>query len=163
MPGRPEFSQPGTEGGGQTVATQDRPEPVDFSVDTSETIAAGENETVEINPPEGAVYRLIALYTRADPVDAATDGRQEMRVRPLATFMATRARATYDQPLSFESGHWIKADVQEDPPEKSAQQLAIQELIATKDSPIQIEYINNTDADQTANRSYRAVLEKRTF
>lgn len=154
MPGRPEFSQPGTEGGGQTVAVQQRPEIGFQELSQSSTLASGTDELVEVYAPEGMVYNLRFLQFRVgeNTGAGATSGNHLITPRE-DTLAFLRGKSSHDQSLEFSRNQWTSANSEKQPTGAAAVQ-AIQVARATATEPIVLRYKNGTDAEQPNSRDW---------
>lgn len=164
MPGRPPWSQPGTEGGGQTVAVQNRPNVVTKKVDKTGTVSSGGGtELVEIFAPTGSVYELTALWVQADEVSNATSGKHGLTVSMPQSVQVLRGKSTYSDVVRFNKFYWEKASDLIEPDTGAGQARAAQSVIATEDKPMQILYSNDTDADSNGTRTHRMAFREVTY
>jgi hypothetical protein len=164
MPGRPDFSQPGTDGGGQTVATNQRPNLKTVELDSDTEVAAAASELTEVYAPNGAIWSVVGAKIKVDPDSDATTGIHEFRIRPAGGKMSfLLGRSNYDTLLEFNYLNWNSADTISLPAGGAAQGQAIRQLRASEDKPIKIRYKNDTDATQENSRTINLLVEESTL
>lgn len=167
MPGRPPWSQAGTEGGGQTVAMTERPEIVKQDVSQTVSVAAGSTEVVEVYAPTGGIYSVRHLRMKVSADGNATSGEHTMQLVSTAGngtgIRATTGTSNYNSTVSFYAGEWYSADVSQGPTDGGALQAKVGRTKATETEPIQLKYMNNTDAAQDNERQLRVVLEEVSY
>lgn len=160
--GRPQFAAAGTNGGGQTIATQSRPEVEAINSDRSTTVAAGTSETVEIYAPTGSNYEVRGSTIQV-PAAGGTTGNHTFEVRTAGRVMVLRGRSGYQDEIRFEMGHWRTAPTSALPSDQSTAKQIENSLRATENSPLEITYDNSTDADQTDTRIIRYTVEEVSY
>jgi len=163
MPGRPEFSQPGTQGGGQTVATQNRPNIITLDETQTDTVSVGGSEVVEVYAPTGSVYNVKAIAMRCQPPDGAADGDHRMYISTSGGQRVLWGNSKFDNQIRYQYSVWLDANKSQYPNTEAAQALAEKGLKATEIKPIQFNYSNNTDVDQTNERVYNLLIEQVTY
>lgn len=163
MPGRPEFSQPGTRGGGQTVATQDRPNVKVVDLSQTTTVAAGSTENLETFAPSESLYRIVGAKIIAPPPTGAASGFHIFKILTGGGIALLAGRSGYQTDIRFHRSYWRTANEVSEPPNEAAQQEAISSLKATESQPVEIEYQNQTDVDQTDNRTIKLLVEEATY
>lgn len=163
MPGRPDFSSPGTYGGGQTVATTNRPELVTVLVENTTSLAAGSSERTEVYAPSGSVYNPTAMYLLAKGDPDWTSGSHSFNVRPMDHFGTIRGQSDYNGQILFSRSYWVDGNSAKEPPDGGAQTQAVRALRATSSSPIVIVYNNNGDVAQDQKRVIRFVIEESEY
>lgn len=158
--GRPQFSQSGTDGGGQTVAVTNRPEVKHIKVDGSGSVASGGMESLEIYAPSGSIYKIksLSLYARNDA--DATTGDHEFKVRPLDQVDTITGKSNYNTYLTFQRGAWKTADLEQFPSNEAAQQSCVNSLRATENSALTVRYYNNTDVTYDRIENAQVVVEE---
>ena len=161
MPGRADFSQPGTAGSGQTVAVNSRPEISTEISDQDATIPAGESETIEFYPPTGSTYKVIDMFFQA-PAISGTSGVHRVRVASVGILYSIIGESNYGDKLRINQSRW-DATAKQQPSNEAALSSQIQSLRGTENSPISINYKNETDADQTSKRLYRLAVEEVSY
>lgn len=160
MPGRPDFSNPGTQGSGQAMAVQNRPTISNVSSTQTTSVASSTTETVDIYAPSGATYRVLNMQLKV-PADAtATTGTHEIGVKPFGAFDVMWGESTYAADVWFTRSHWFSADSQTMPASEDATIDAMASLGATENGALQIYYRNSTDAAQDNNREYTFMFEE---
>jgi len=161
MPGRPPWSQSGTRGSGQIIASTDRPEIETSKVTPSGDLAAGSSETTEIYAPTNAIYRLQSWRFQVEPIGAATTGTHKYFLRPAGSgaFTAFIASSSFDNQVNV-NPTIRSADKKKVPNSAHAQLQSLDDSIATENNPIQITYKNGTDAAQNSDRNVRLVLRR---
>lgn len=164
MPGRPPWSQSGTQGGGQTVAVNERPEVKVQEFDQTTDLAAGASETVEVYPPKGAIWTMNGMRLRAKGIGAATTGNHRFVLRHTTSppITATYGEASYNNEVMFGNSNWTKASAS-DPSDAKAQAEAVKAIRATENHPFIFEYQNDTDATQTKKRVYQLSVDEVTL
>lgn len=162
MPG-PEFATPGTKGGGQTVAVNDRPQIETVDVSQSGSVTSGTTETVEIYAPSKATYSVRSMFVLAQADADATSGDHAFRFRPVNDHTAIEGKSDYNGRLGWDLGHFVSANLSVHPSNEAAQVLTAQKLQATESAPLVVEYANNTDAAQENSRTYNFVFERRDY
>lgn len=158
--GRPQFSQSGTNGGGQTVATQSRPEIVSVNIEETSNVASGSDEITEVYAPTSAIYNVQNVQVYIDPDADATTGDHELQFKPLGDFTVTKGKSNYNTRIWYVGSAWESADIDQQPTANEAQLPAVQSLQATENSPITLRYINNTDVAQENNRLIDLIVEE---
>lgn len=160
MPGRPDFSQPGTKGASETVAVQERPEIKDITAHGSGDIASGDTEVQEVYAPTGKVYDLVAWDFHVDGIGSATSGNHLCILRTVGDIAQLRGNSNYDTRVRWFAGYWKTANVDKEPPDHATAKTTVQAVQATENAPIKVEYRNQTDATQTDTRNIYLVVEE---
>lgn len=163
MPGRPDFSQSGTAGGGQTVAVTNRPEVEGLNSDQTGSVAAGATETVEIYAPTGALYHVRAMTLNVGFDGTATSGTHEFQVRTAGNIRALIGEANFDAKIAFEGGIWTAANTKQQPSTEAGQVATLINVEATENEPVKVLYTNNTDAAQDNDRLIRLTVEEVSY
>jgi len=161
--GRPEFSQPGTQGGGQTVAVNNRPNIVKKSLTQTDTVAAGGSELVEVYAPAGSVYTLKQIQLDVAGIGSATQSDHRFLLESAGHVYAVEASSSYADKLTVWKGSYQNATNLKRPDSDAALVQQIQSMQATENQPIRVNYLNRTDADQTDQRDINMVLEKSEY
>lgn len=163
MPGRPDFSQAGSEGSGQTMAVNERPELANLDASATDSVAAGNREVTEIYAPSGSLYKIVALDISVKPDADATTGDNRVMVRPMDQLAVLQGQESFDSRLRFARSHWEGASISAQPPSAAAQTQAVQSIKATENAPIVFWYDNNTDAAMENQRRYLLVVEEVSY
>ena len=163
MPGRPDFSQAGSQGSGQVVATTDRPELVSISQVETSDLPAGTTETVDIFAPSGSIYRPLNVDLSVASPSGSSNGIHQLTLNSLDAVTATFAESNHGDDLRLTTGKWRKATSKKEPTTESAIRASIESLVATENSPIKILYLNDTDVVQAKDRSYEFVMQEDTY
>lgn len=163
MPGRPDFSQPGSRGSGQTVAMQSRPELEQLQIDPTTTIPAGETIRTEIYAPTGATYSVESLYAHAQSIGSATTGNHVLWFEGMGALGIIKGQSQYNSPVYWVYSGWRTADIEQAPSDPAAQIHAVQSLKATENTSFAIKYGNNTDAEQTNPPGYTLIIEEVSY
>lgn len=163
MPGRPPWSQPGTEGGGQTVATQERPEVSSVIESSSTQLASGDRENFNFYAPAGSIYRVKAMKLDCAVPSGAANGSHRFTVRPLGQMISLWGESDYTERVQWEYSHWYYANYKKLPPDGSAAIEQLNQLVATENSPIEVEYVNNLDVATSQNRRIQFVFEEMSY
>lgn len=161
--GRPQFAQPGTNGGGQTVAVQSRPEVTNVVQKKTSSLASGSSETIEFYAPTGSVYNVKAMKLKANQDNQWTAGSHLFKVSPVGAFDVLKGQSGYQNSLIFFRSHWASANEAKNPPDGAAQLLAVQGLQATENSPIRVQYKNDADLAQDNERVYKFVVTEESY
>lgn len=162
MPGRPDFSAAGSQGSGQVIATNSRPEVQDVMATTTGSVAAGNTEITEVYAPTGSVYNFLSAYFFVSPDATATTGTHQIKARPLDRFLSLQGRSTFDTAIQFKSG-WQSANDLQRPSTDAAAVHALSNLRATENAALSMRYINNTDAAQDNDRNMIFVVEEVSY
>lgn len=164
MAGRPDFSNPGSQGSGQVLATNNRPEVKKVTATQTGSVAASSSETTEVYAPTGSIYNVLAMQVYVPSDATATSGQHVMVIRPMGHFATLRGENTYAGDISYDRGHWNKVGTDgASPPDEAAQAEYVRALRATENSPITILYQNQTDAAQDNNRKILFVVEEVSY
>lgn len=159
---RPQFSAAGTDGGGQTLAMTRRPELDPIKIERTEPVAPGESESVEIYAPEDSTYRVVSLYLQAPPISGAS-GEHRIVVNATTGRDILQGESDSETAVRFKAGHWHAASEDQQPPSTAAQERSLDRLQASPEHPIEIQYHNNTDDEQTDARNYEVAVEEATY
>lgn len=163
MAGRPDFSQAGSSGSGQTVAVTERPELVSQNADQTTSVAAGSREYTEVYAPAGSIFNINQVKVIVEPDATALSGNHTVGVRPINKSTALHGNAPYSSGLEFTNRYWRRAATDSLPPSAAAQGAAINSLRATETRPLTFVYTNNTDAAQDNARQYQIIAEEVTY
>lgn len=136
--GRPEFSSPGTAGGGQTVATNEVPDTDVYDLSPSGSIAADETYVAEAYAPAGARIRVLAAYLHAP--DTGSTNYMRAYAASLPDNEVLYANGTG---ITWQYGYW-EDQTNAWPTDPVLQNRMLRALKATPSSPIQIEYENGS-------------------
>ena len=158
--GRPDFSTAGT-GSSSTVAVESKPTITMIDASQSSTVAPGDREIVEIFSPEGAQYQLTSMQLRVEPTEGA-NGDHSIVVTTAGWVSVLVGRAFPNGRVHWDRSTWQSAGRLTRPSSEAAQLRAAQSLRATPDDPIRIVYRNDTDSEQTDERTYLFVVEEVT-
>lgn len=162
MPGRPDFSTPGTGGSGQTVAVSNRPEIQKVTIEKTETLPSETLETVNFYAPSGSIYRLLAMELICDGIGGST-GFHEFKLRPQnLTLMKGKGDST--NRLAWQFNEWTGTSANDERPASTdAQVAAVNNAKGTETVPISFQYYNGADIDQTASRNYRILVAEESY
>lgn len=163
MAGRPDFSQAGSEGSGQHVATVDRPELQSLNEDRITSIASGAAEHVEVYAPAGATYTVNNLALRCAAEGTAVSGTHGFIVYPDVELNSLVGKSLYSSESRFDYGFWVVADDLQRPKTEAGQIEMMQSLTATENSPINIRYNNDTDVAVDNTRKIRLLVKERSY
>lgn len=162
MPGRPPWSQPGTDGGGQSIAVNDRPDLVADDYTQTGSMSASSIETTEVYPPTGSIYNVQAMYIKVPSIAAATGGNHHVRIQEGDKPYVLEGDSNYDTIIRWDFSQWMDAGTQ-NPSDPVAQGNAVRALRSDSAIPIKFVYYNGTDAAQDGDREYQLVLERRDY
>jgi len=163
MAGRPPWSQPGTHGGGQTVAVNDRPELVEHTANQTDTVAAGGTEVVEIYAPTDAIWTVNSLYFKAAADGDWTTGTHNWKWQPLDSVpVILRGGSDYTTDITWQGSNFRSAQTQE-PSQEVSQNIVLGRMKATAQNPLVSEYDNSADKVQEMDRNISMVLEEVTY
>lgn len=163
MAGGPPWSQRGTNGGGQTVAINDRPAIKQVDKDQSGDVGQGNTEVVDIFAPSGSLYKVSSMFLKA-PADADwTSGSHDFRVISTQGQKVMLGKSTYQDRLEWNFSNWIKATSSKTPSDNAATLMALHNVKATESESIRVKYNNNADAAQENTRNIRFEFEEVTY
>jgi len=164
MPGRPAWSQPGTQGGGQTIATQQRPEVEEINVDQTGIVEGNSTEETKIYAPEGSVYTVkhARIYIRNDPDWSSSHDGHKLQIRTIGTRQALNAESNYSTRIQFQYGSWKGVD-NANPNDPNLAYAKLTNLRATPESPITLTYSNLGDTVQEEDRKYSFICEVSSY
>lgn len=163
MPGRPPWSQPGTQGGGQTVAVNNRPEIIGKHYEQSANLAPGAAEETAIFAPSNSVWKFRSAYIFVPAPESATTGSHQYEVRTTQGIMPLKGTSTYDTACVFHGLTWTAANSSKKPTTESAQEGAVRSLMATENQPVKVKYVNETDVTQSKKRKQNIAVEEVTY
>jgi len=163
MPGRPEFSQPGTRKSGETVAVNSRPDVKLVDETQNLTIPVDGNAAVEVYAPTDSVYNVRGMVIRTpDPSeDGATTGTLTAQVKTTGSLSMLKAKEGPEGGPVWANGVW-KASSQE-PANEAAQVASLQAMKATDDSSFRWEMFNNTDVEVSGEFELIVVVEEVSY
>jgi len=161
--GRPEFSQPGTQGGGQTVAVNNRPEPVIETVEKTSSLPKDTWETTEIFPPDGAVWTVQALSIRVDPDPDWTQGKHRLAIDQENGFGVSIADFDHVDAVEFSQSAWGNTATSTTPETESATIEAIHNMMADETKPLIFNYRNEADGPQDNPRQFTVAVKEVTY
>lgn len=164
MPGRPDFTTPGS-GGGQRIAVNQAPRYEQITADTSVNVSGnGKTQQVaEIYAPEDSTYEVVSARLKAPPPTGATNGEHSLVIASAGFLKSVEGKSNYDNTLFWRQGGWTQADVQQLPGSEAAALQAMQSVVATENQPIRISYFNSTDVVQDQTLLLRFTVERRDF
>lgn len=167
MPGRPDFSQEGTQGGGQHIATQNRPNLHLKDFTQTGNVAAGNTERVEIYAPTGSIYQFGGMRLKHVLEGTEASGKHSFRIYSMddasGGLSVLLGESGYTTDLGYYWSDWQKADSRTLPSNVQALQKAVQSLMASDAQPVAIEYTNDTDVTQTKDRQIRFTIQEESF
>lgn len=158
--GRPQFSQSGTQGGGQTVAVSNRPEIENVNATTTGSLASGSVDQAEIYAPTGSVYFPVALFVRCATDATATSGYHTYILRTSGNVKVGRGRSNYNTDINYQHQSWLAADKTAYPSDGAAQAMIPERMVATENQPIKIGYYNDTDVAQDNDRQRQFTMKE---
>lgn len=125
------------------------------------TVPAGGNTMVDITPPLGYLYELMAIQIYIPSPSDATSGTHRVSLMCAGGDVGfLTGESTYNVDLLYSGGEWSKADVEQVPTDPVAQVLRPKGVRVDNNTPFQIGYINSTDVDQTQDRTYAFFVRK---
>ncbi|WP_430639196.1 hypothetical protein [Haloferax volcanii] len=173
MPGRPPWSTPGTRDGNERVASEittfKQLDTKRKTYNQTGDVAIGEEESVQIYAPSGAIWRVVGVSVHIYPPEnssgtAATSGDHTLYFRNLGGEWyeaALEGKSHYDSPLRLANGNWYNADKKQKPNDGGAQLAQMRSFRLTSDDPLTVSYRNDTDVTQTQTRNIAlAVIEE---
>lgn len=157
--GRPQFSIQRSRGDPKPVAVSKRtpPKPADHT--QSDSVAAGNTETVEIYAPSGSIYEVNNLKTQAPAPGSATTGDHQISMKSQGV-PRLFGKANYNSALKFEYYQWELADQRGEPPSGTPSVTAVTDAWADENNPITFIYQNNTDASNSNDRMYALAIKE---
>lgn len=165
MPGRPDFSQAGSEGSGQTVAVTERPELKTVTANQTGSVSKGTEEVVELYAPAGSVYEVFNLLLVASADADAAAGNHVFEAAPMNGRNALRGGSNFDTDLDFRAGVFLTADDASAtfPQNATSQTMMMQALRATENNPLVFRYENNLDVAQENQRNIEMQVEEVSY
>lgn len=130
-----------------------------LDVDQTSTVNAGNDENTDITAPSGYMYKILSIHLYAPDPTGSTAGEHYFRVEKYngtdrELKFLNGSSNTGDQ-VQFQYGEWLYAT------NTSAGDLAdIKDQYIDDTNGIRVRYVNNTDANQTANRRIRFLVQK---
>ena len=165
MPGRPPWSQPGTQGGGQTVAVNNRPTLANEDLSQSGTLSSGSQETVELFAPAGSVYQVINMLIYVPFPGTETSGSARVDVEPMGdsgSMLVGKSDHDGDR-VEYKHSEWLNANSAQKPSDKTAQTMVLKQLVATESSPIRVKVENSLDVDLTGDRTIVFIAKEMSY
>jgi len=164
MPGRPDFSAAGSQGSGQTVAINQRPELQLVDATQTGSVASGATEYIRIYAPSGSIYQSVVAFAVDINRPGGTSGyhRLDGRSLEISEGQGWRASADRSDSLSYQYSAWggTKSQI---PADDNVMYRAIRDLMATENEPILLQYKNRTDTEQTSDRKIRFGLKEVSY
>lgn len=165
MPGRPDFSQPGSQGSGQKVSVTERPELKLLDYYTTTSLASGSSERWEVYAPTGSVYRVLTAFIFAhDPAGSgATTGSHSAQIRSMDSLGVLYGQSNYNTNLKYDRLTWQTADLADQPKTEAGAAEAERSLRATENNPFVVKYTNDSDVATTEQRDFRIIAEEVSY
>jgi|GEM_PF-3255394 len=163
MAGRPDFSQAGSQGSGQTLAVSNRPELQVIEASKTTTVNSDGSERVEIYAPTGSIYSVVECWIKIVSPSGASTGSHFLNIRGAGAISSISGQSSHDININFLAGEFKSANESEIPTEPVNQHRQMTGLKATENRPIQINYINNTDAAHSSERIIKFVVEEDSY
>ena len=160
---RPEFSQAGTNGGGQTIAVNQRPKLHTLNLSQTREVVAGDTSTTEIYAPQGSTYQIEGAFLQVSGVPSSGSGRHTFDLKPMGSLISLRGVSSYSDELRWQFSHWSSATQTKLPADESAAMSAMRDLRATDSKPITVTYFNDTDSTQTEQRTIKFVVSEASY
>lgn len=143
---------------GDTVNVGNKKKIVFVDASSNTTVAAGANETITIQPPEGKIWKIRQAKLKVAPPAGATSGNHRLKVGTYThDTYAIYGSSPYDSYLSFLSGEWESASAKF-PSNSDGARLS--NIVFSYDCPLIIRYENDTDVEQTNARTIKLVVEE---
>jgi len=137
---------------------------LDLSSDS--TVNAGSSETITSTPEPGYLYKVKSIHLNIVTPGGTSSGTHRFDVKhtsPTMTYLT--GISAHDGQLRYDFGYWRNADNTELPLTGIEQLLMLNQIVYNHDHPLTIKYTNDTDVNQTNERSiildveiYREVL-----
>lgn len=163
MAGRPDFSQPGSQGSGQTVAVSNRPEIHQFNLNQTADVASGGSQQTDLFAPSGSIYKVRGHFFRADPPSTAASGGHEVFLGATNSVGMLKGLSNYNTKLHWVCSRWKSADTEQAPSGEAAAIEALRSVRATENESLYYNYRNNTDVTQTNNRTISIIVEEERY
>jgi len=137
-----------------TTVTVSGSESTDFIEQTRSTaLSAGASETINVRPPTGKIYELLAFRFRALSPGGAAGDRHILFLRSESKAIAVLAGiASGDKELQYNTSFFQDADDTQRPPTAAAQTAAVKGIRADATNGFQVFYQNDTAVSQTNDR-----------
>jgi hypothetical protein len=137
-------------------------ESVEFiNADLSDTIPAGGQTFIDIRPPDGSIYVLLAMLLDIDDPNGSSTGDHEVRFQSeKAVVELIFAQSDHTERLKYDDKTITFGNLTKLPTGEAAQALATQGPRADDTNGFQLDYRNNTDVDQTSGITFRLWVRK---
>ncbi|MBC9985155.1 hypothetical protein E4P24_02050 [Haloferax sp. AS1] len=122
-------------------------------------LEAGELQTTVLNAPEGKIWKLIALYLKADSPAGSNSGKHAFFVQPDGLYIPVlEGKSEHMDPVEFKGNEWSKTSTYQIPQDDETNVLNA--LRTDSSQGIRIQYSNATDVSQTNTRTINAIVEE---
>lgn len=120
------------------------------------SIAAGDNEVVEITAPAGFYVVPLAVAFLASNPSGASSGLHSLTVYNGSTtpYLGVQVQKTYSSGLNIYYQDYLYVSMTGYPNDRAAFIQALQNIIIKPGEKLTLKYLNSTDVAQTANRNY---------
>lgn len=119
-----------------------------FRFETTTGVASGGSFGWETFPAEGNHFRINSLYLAAPPVGSGGSGTHAFIVEDRKSIPVLEVEADSGNGLLFENLDWTIAD-RAWPAGVAGRILALDRAVGTPDAGVTVEYVNDTDQEQT--------------
>lgn len=137
-------------------------EEVEFiDADSATTVKAGNTETVTVTPPAGYVYEILGLKMTVVKPGGTSTGDHGFTVGDETNNLGLgNFKSVHGSNCEFDHGMAIIADDTQRPPANTDQMLSYKHTRFDENTGININYLNNTDADQANARTIKLIVRK---
>lgn len=124
------------------------------------SLGAGLNESTPIQPPSDEVWELLDLYLHAPAIGGASSGNHTFELEDHTNDDMLRGQTGFSNPARFEHHRWDNAMTVAEPSAAKELQNIFSSMHIYNDRPLEVIYINGSDAVQTGARTIRYVVRK---
>lgn len=137
------------------------PIPIDYQLDfdsankdQTTTVTSGGSETVTFTPPSGEAWKLKGFGFYAPGISGAGGTNHQFLVYIWESITLLNGVSNPTDNLAYSSSS-LRGTIERWPRTDVAAVLTLKDKIVTPSWPLEVEYQNNTDSDQTSERQYR--------
>lgn len=144
-----------------TRQDQEPSETINFVQITRDTTVddVGTGDSVFFSPPSDEVWELQAIRLEANPVPGASSGTHGWSVFALdGQIGLATGISDFASDVTWNDGYWETATDTKNPPSVSAQGQAVKGVRVGQNTPLEIQYFNNTDTSTGETRTIRALF-----
>lgn len=162
MPGRPDFTTPGTGGSEQTVAINNRPEFRFVTLDQTGDVSAPGGSVSELYAPAGSVFQVNTVIFECPKVSNGDTGVHRVSMFGGGNLKDLTLFNSADSTLKMREGTPQAGTTTFPAPGKGLTQQ-IERLFATENEPLRFKYFNGGDTTQTGTREIKVVVKELSY